>query len=737
MARAGLPFRASLRTYLLLLIVGGMLPFLVISGALLVEVIKDNRAAVERRLLEAARTQAATVDREMMTTVRALEAIAASEALTNGDLRGFDADARRLVLTQPAWYAIILLAPDGRVLSDTSRATDDALSTAVDPASLNIAVRTGRPSVGDLRRGPDERLAFAVRVPMKQNGQVRYVLTAVMTPESLNGIVAREFIDSDEWTRTIVDRSGTIVARTRNPERFVGQSVTASAFDRLSNNHELTSRDRTVDGEMVYGTFSHSSLSGWSSSVTIPVAVVERPFRQSLTLLMLVAAALVSVGTAGAYLLAAAISAEIKSATEAADTLALGKGLANDASRLHEISHLRESLDRSASLLAARQQERDEHLARAESARAEAESANRTKDEFLAMLGHELRNPLSPIVTALHLVKARGSEWTREHAVIERQVQHMIRLVGDLLDVSRITRGKIELHREVVPLESVVTRAMEMTAPVFEARRHIVHTAVPDGIFVNGDPVRLAQIFANLFSNAAAYTPAGGEVSISATRSGGDVRVAVTDNGRGLSPELLPRIFDLFVQGPRSIERREGGLGLGLAIASSLAKLHRGRIEAYSDGTDRGSTFVVYLPEVPPESPAPKAADRTTVEAPRQLRLLVVDDNRDAAQMLEELFRDRGHLTMTAANGHDALDILDGFKPDIAVLDIGLPIMDGYELASRIRAKLGSSTPILIALTGYGQPEDLRRSRDAGFARHLVKPVDGDELLDLITEVVS
>jgi signal transduction histidine kinase len=261
------------------------------------------------------------------------------------------------------------------------------------------------------------------------------------------------------------------------------------------------------------------------------------------------------------------------------------------------VARLAEALERSAELLHRRERERDENLARAEAARAEAEAANRTKDEFLAMLGHELRNPLSPIVTAVALLKMRGLAQAREIGIIERQVQHLTRLVDDLLDTSRITRGKVELHKEPVELAAVVAKAVEMSGPLFADRGHHLTIDVPAaGLEVHGDPVRLQQVVTNLLTNAARYTPPGGHVHVEARREEGEALLAVTDDGQGIAEELLPRVFDLFVQGPRAIDRREGGLGIGLTLVKSLVQLHGGQVEARSEGPGQGSTFVVRLP---------------------------------------------------------------------------------------------------------------------------------------------
>ncbi|HET9595894.1 MAG TPA: ATP-binding protein [Anaeromyxobacteraceae bacterium] len=384
--------------------------------------------------------------------------------------------------------------------------------------------------------------------------------------------------------------------------------------------------------------------------------------------------------------------------------------------------------------------ERDELLAREQQARRQAEEASRAKDEFLAMLGHELRNPISPMLTALNLMRLRGGDaFARERTIVERQVKHLVRLVDDLLDVSRITRGKVELKREVLELGEVVATAIEMASPLLEARRHHVDVQVPPaGLLVEGDPDRLAQIVANLLTNAAKYTEPGGCVAVRAGREGGELVLRVKDSGMGVPPDLLPRIFDLFVQGQRALDRSQGGLGLGLTIVRSLVEMHGGRVRAESDGPGRGSTFTVRLPALqtlPLRVPAGGALFRRRLPEPGARRVLVVDDNQDAADALVEALGEKGHATAVAYDGPSALEAAMRVRPELAFLDIGLPVMDGYELARRLREIFGPGIK-LVALTGYGQDKDRAAARAAGFDEHLVKPVDLERIVALVHDMV-
>jgi signal transduction histidine kinase/CheY-like chemotaxis protein len=371
---------------------------------------------------------------------------------------------------------------------------------------------------------------------------------------------------------------------------------------------------------------------------------------------------------------------------------------------------------------------------------ADLESAGRAKDEFLAMLGHELRNPLSPIVTALQLMKLRGdATTTREQQVIERQVEHLVRLVDDLLDISKITRGKVELRREIVEIAEVIAKAVEMASMLFEQRSHLLSIDVPrKDLLWEGDPVRLAQVVANLLTNAARYTPRGGDIKLFAGRVGSEIVIRVRDNGMGISAEMLPRIFDLFVQGKQSADRAEGGLGIGLTLVKTLVSLHGGSVVATSPGLGGGSEFVIRLPAAPAAAVGISAAHNgapprfTPAEATR--RVLLVDDNLDAADLLAEALREAGHQVEVANDPVVALEAAARFHPEVAILDIGLPVMDGYELAARLQALPALASCRLIALTGYGQDHDRARSRSGGFECHLVKPVDLDKLMSLVAE---
>ncbi len=369
-------------------------------------------------------------------------------------------------------------------------------------------------------------------------------------------------------------------------------------------------------------------------------------------------------------------------------------------------------------------------LTREQAARAEAEAANRAKDEFLAMLGHELRNPLGIITTAVLLLDSIGSrdqQASQVRAVITRQAQHLARLVDDLLDVARVVAGKVVLDRQPVNLAEIAERAVSGLRGAGKAERHTVEVETTD-VWLEGDSLRLEQVVGNLVTNALKYTPSGGTIRVTAGPEGGEAVLRVEDSGVGIPGDLLPRIFDLFVQGEQTLERSEGGLGIGLTLTKRLVALHGGRIEAASRGAGTGSVFTVRLPMIArrPLEPRLRGADAAGAASPR--RVLVIEDNRDAREIMRELLVLGGHTVFEAEDGPGGVEAALRLRPDLVLIDIGLPGLDGYEVARRIRAGADGFGMALVAISGYGQSDDRQRSRAAGIDAHLVKPIDSEKL---------
>jgi PAS domain S-box-containing protein len=383
---------------------------------------------------------------------------------------------------------------------------------------------------------------------------------------------------------------------------------------------------------------------------------------------------------------------------------------------------------------AARRRQADEHTA-----------ADRRKDQFLAMLAHELRNPLAPIrnaVELMHRVDAPDPSFEAAREMVERQVKHLAHLVDDLLDVSRLTQGSIRLRQEPLDLTAVVGRALEATRPLIESRNHtLIVEILTQPIRIEADAARIEQVVTNLLNNAAKYTMPGGHIFLRVDQEGNEAVVRVRDNGIGVPPEVLSRVFEAFVQSDGSLAHTEGGLGIGLTLVRSLVEMHGGTVEAHSPGLGQGSEFVIRLPLRPegglagPE-PAP-SRETSPFTAARPVRVLVVEDNIDAAESLATLLRLWGHDVRVVHDGLDALDAAHSYLPEVILLDIGLPGLDGYQVAERLRGNAGLENTLLVAMTGYGQPEDRRRSAEAGIHHHFVKPVEPFVLRNLLAEVAA
>ena len=362
--------------------------------------------------------------------------------------------------------------------------------------------------------------------------------------------------------------------------------------------------------------------------------------------------------------------------------------------------------------------------------------ADRRKDEFLATLAHELRNPLAPLRTGIHILRVTGADSPARPVLpmMDRQLSHLTRLLDDLLDVSRITRGKIALHVERIDLRHAIAAAIETSQPIIDEMHHALTASLPDEpLWVDADPVRLAQVLANLLTNAAKFTPGGGRIEVTAQRRGNDVEVCVSDNGHGIPRERLESIFDMFTQLESPVASTARGLGIGLSLAKGLVLLHRGAIEARSEGPGRGSEFRIRLPAGSMRADDPPTA--TGVPAVQdKLKVLVVDDNRDVAASLAAFLQLLGHDVRVAHDGARAVELAEQFHPQTLLLDLGMPGMDGYEACRRIRKAAWSRNMRLIAITGWGQDEDRRKSANAGFDMHLVKPVNPETLAQLLRE---
>jgi len=540
------------------------------------------------------------------------------------------------------------------------------------------------------------------------------------------------------------DAGGRVLSRRPDPERWFGRplapALVAAMRDPAHRPVRLTGEDG-VERLHAFARVGNPMLSDYTVTIGVPMQTITAAARDALTtslvgLGLTTLAALLAAWLAGDVLIVQRVRKLMDTARRiAAGDLQARSGIAYGR---EEIGGLAAALDEMAAALQAKEAARSQ-------AERELRAADQRKDEFLAMLAHELRNPLAPISTGAHLLKllhSDNAQITQTCAIIARQVEHMTGLVDDLLDVSRVTRGLVALSTQVLDLRHVVEDAAEQVRPLITARRHQLVLELPDGpASVKGDHKRLVQVVANLLGNATKYTPEGGHIRLRlevADDSGADHVLTVTDDGIGMAPDLVERVFELFTQAERTSDRAQGGLGLGLALARSLVELHGGSVSAASPGPGRGSTFTVRLPRFTQllESPI-DAAVRQAAAVTAPLRVLVVDDNLDAAHTLNLYLAAAGHRVEIAYNGLDALALAQVFAPQVCLLDIGLPDIDGNELARRLRGLPQTAGALLVAATGYGRQQDRDAAREAGFDHYMVKPVNTVRLGELLAQAAS
>jgi signal transduction histidine kinase len=538
---------------------------------------------------------------------------------------------------------------------------------------------------------------------------------------------------------TLLDQDGRVIARTQDNARWVGKPPSRLLLEKSREMAEGAYRGTGADGEPVYAAHSRSVRWGWTVATAVPAEIIEAALLDSSALLA--AAAFLSIGLAVllAFVLARRIQRPITSLGASARALAHGERQPpHPPSSIDEVEEVQDAFGEADGMLRERQQQLNEALASEREARREAEQANRAKDEFLAMLGHELRNPLNAIssaVNVLHYVDPRSEEALRGRDIIDRQMVSLRQLVDDLLDVARVTRGRIMLDTRPIDLAKVARRTVTMMAASGRLARHRMETDLREA-WIMGDETRVEQVVTNLVDNASKYTQEGGTIFVRVAPEGNEALLEVQDNGMGISPALLPRIFELFTQGERTIDRAQGGLGLGLTLVRRLVEMHGGSIGARSAGPGQGAAFTVRMPlsQAPAEARAPTAADAEAGED-KHLNILVVEDNDDGRETLAMMLRLNGHEVHEADSGPGGVASLKAVHPDIAIVDIGLPGFDGYEVARRARASPETRAVRLVALTGYGQEEDRRNARAAGFDWFLVKPADMGAISEILTHL--
>ena len=716
-----------LRHDLLLLVGIGLLPLALFGGWGVVSTLQRQARDLERSTLELSRALASAVDSELAATVESLQAMAHARSLAAGDLRAFHDTAEQEVAARPGWAAVILTDGAGVPLLRTGEPYGTVAARVVDPESLREAIRTRAPTVGNLLPGPRGTYALPVRVPIVVDGRLAYVLTAAIKPDPF-GEILRNQRAPDDWIISIFDRGDHRIARSKDQAGQLGKAPMPSLRALFEQRGESGSGiSRTIESDEVYTGFTRLPVYGWKVAVGASTTATRSAMLHTLGFYLL--GALLSLAACGvlAMRITRRVASGIAHVRDQAVRVGAGEAIEHSTSAIAEI-------DEMATALHAASQRIEQAAASTREALHRADAASRTKDEFLAMLGHELRNPLAPMLTALHLLDAKaGSGTQREREIMRRQIKHMRRLVDDLLDISRIARGTLQILHEPVELRGVLERAVETVQPALGAQQRDVLLRLPPGaVWVEGDETRLVQAITNLLTNGVRF---GGTapLSLELEASGERARISVSDQGVGMDATTLAHLFEPFWQAPQPLARTSGGLGLGLAIVRTVIELHGGEVHARSGGLGAGSSFEIVLPTV--ADPAPATADGAAERPAVAGRVLVVDDNVDSATSVAAMLAAAGHEVRVAFSAVEALAAALGFAPQVAILDIGLPDLDGYQLAMRLRDDRRWAAR-LIALTGYGQAADKEKARAAGFDLHFTKPADPAALLQAVDESV-
>ncbi|HTH44842.1 MAG TPA: ATP-binding protein, partial [Oxalicibacterium sp.] len=675
-------------------------------------------------------------DADLGNAVMAVKVLAQSENLRTENWSAFykqavEADADSKMIT-------MVLDKSGRQRLNTFVPYGTPLAPSMPDRDMSALLASSTPKISNVALGRlSHRHLVSAYLPVTARSGTRYVVAQVMFASHFQQLLPA-LRDHDSGVHSVFDRNGKLIASNAGSEGEPGTPANLELQRAMMSETEGMIRT-TAEGQERYTLYARSALSGWTFTLNLPVSNVEAVPRKAMALMALELLCVVLLTTIAAAFFARRLTRSIQCAFDSATALRQGVLPAPHNSGIREFEQLQSALYEAGLVLKKVEAERADLLKREREARSNAETKNATKDQFLAMLGHELRNPLAPISSAAQLLALGGVDEARiKHAtsIIVRQVKHMTYLVDDLLDVSRVTRGLIKLDRDVLDMKHILADALEQVRPSITNMHHHFTTAMPDeDVFVMGDHKRLVQIFTNLLGNAAKYTPQGGHIALTVQLQNADVVITVKDDGIGMTPELLGRAFELFAQAERTSERSQGGLGLGLALVRSLVVAHGGKVSAHSNGPGKGSVFTVSLPRVASSArPAPSGATMPRA-TPKALRILIVDDNRDAANMLGEVVKAIGHLPIVEYNPAKALKRAESERPDVCLLDIGLPQMDGYELARRLRVQHRTPKIVLIAVTGYGQQGDYKQALSSGFDYHFVKPVDTEALSALLSEI--
>ncbi|MGZ8254910.1 MAG: hybrid sensor histidine kinase/response regulator [Burkholderiaceae bacterium] len=713
-----------------------VLPTLAFAATLLYALWSAQQSELQRELQHTAHTLAVALERELDGTTRELERIAESPLLRSRPAE-FHAYAARIVAERRQFTNLVLFDLAGQQTVNALVPFGQPLALTPRPLEEQV-VGTGKPAISDILPDTvDGAPSIAIAVPVKVDGVLRGVLTAQLNQEELSRLLA-EPQSRAGGVASIVDRSARLVARSRDAGKFFGREAPED-FRRLTHaSPRGAAPARSLEGEPLFTAWEKLPF-GWTVAIGMPSGAYVGSFANSIYALGALGCVLLLLSVLGVVRFSQRVRSELIEISGQTHRLSAGEPIPARRFTFRELDDvyaaMRDASQRLAELVGSLRG--SETLARERLAA--LEHGDRRKDAFLAMLAHELRNPLAPIRTAAETLRVQPPDprtIARAREIIARQVLHLSRLVDDLLDVSRITQGKVVLHPILLDLRTVVSVSVHSAAALGVHRKlSLVWDEPPDPVWVEGDLVRLTQIVDNLLSNALKFSASGTQVNVWLKIEDGHAVLTVHDRGAGIPAELVDRVFDIFVQGDDSLERSSGGLGLGLTLVRELTRLHGGDVHVTSEGRGRGATFSVRLPlsaRKPDRVVAPvEVAPMRTQET--RGRVLVVDDNHDAAEALAWILEPL-HEVQIAFDGRAAVESAQAFHPDVVLLDIGLPVLNGYQVAEELRKSRETANCVIIAITGYGQSSDRERALQSGFDFHLVKPAEPTQVLRMSDE---
>ena len=735
-----------IRNFIALMVTAIILPLAMASAFAVYKIWQEEQAAAIARLHKSVDATSMMVERDIQASIAALYALGNSEHLLTGNLEAFYSQAKAINRVPDTWTA--LLRSDGSQVLNTTTPFAERPRIVPPPVVTSPVAQvlaTQKPFVSGVFVGPRSgRQLIAVYVPTVASGANNYVVVQGFALEHWKDIGKQQDLPSD-WIVAVIDRAGLIVARSHMSDELRGKPARPDFVAAVGGKNVGLRRNLTLEGIDSYIAFDHSEFTGWTIAVAAPVASINGPVLRAVQ----IAAAGFVFAMLLSGILAAVFGRRVIGALQTASTSAtsLGHGQTPKVMRtsIVEVDDLNRSLVNAGELLNRERQarlaaevERERLLELERLARDAAQKENTAKDHFLAMLGHELRNPLAAISGAVSVL-TRGDKNTvdsnRYLGIIRRQNRHLVHIIDDLLDMSRLIAGKIVLEKHPVDLAECVQNCVDGLRAAERLSRHTVNVTT-EPVWINADPVRIEQIIINLIGNALKFSATGTTIDVDLHQVDAGAVLRVHDQGSGMSPELMARVFEPFVQGPAPSNVSQSGMGIGLALVRQLVELHGGTVSVASAGMDLGSTFTCRFPTViEPTSQAGSKFGHLMATQPR--KLLYVEDNDDARAVMAEMLRLSGYEVVEAANGAEALAAVVLQRPDAIVLDIGLPDMNGYEVARQMRMLPNLYDVPIVALTGYGGSREKDAAAQVGFSAHLTKPVDPDELTRTVEAVLG